>query len=236
MGGLRQGANAGVMVEAVAAASGIDAALVRRAAMLAGAIQDVATAALLEGVEGLAQFSLTLFRPVLPMLASPSDDIDAALDRLGEAMFECKLDGARVQVHKDGDEVRVFTRKLHDVTSRVPEIVETVRAFGARSCILDGEAIALRPDGTPHTFQTTMRRFGRRLEVDQMRHKIPLSHLYFDALYLDGDRCSSARHKSDSARSTRSSAKSIASSGSSPTMRPRRSASSTTSSVAVTRG
>ncbi|MEC7524657.1 MAG: ATP-dependent DNA ligase [Myxococcota bacterium] len=187
LGELRQGALVGVMVEAVSEATGIDAAKVRRAGMLAGSVPDVATAALLEGEASLSRFELTLFRPVLPMLASPADDVEAAMARLGEAAFELKLDGARVQVHKDGDEVRVYSRRLHEVTDRVPEIVEAARAFPARSLILDGEAIALRPDGSPHPFQTTMRRFGRKSNVAQMRGKLPLSHLYFDALHVDGE-------------------------------------------------
>ncbi|MEZ4338522.1 MAG: ATP-dependent DNA ligase [Sandaracinaceae bacterium] len=187
LGELRQGAQVGVMVEAVADATGIDGAKVRRAAMLAGDVTAVATAALLEGEGALARFELTLFAPVLPMLASPSDGVDAALERLGTAAFELKLDGARVQVHKAGDLVRVYSRKLHEVTDRVPEIVEAVRAMPADELILDGEAIALMDDGRPHAFQTTMRRFGRKSNVAAMRKKLPLSHVYFDALYLDGE-------------------------------------------------
>ncbi len=186
LGELRQGALVGLMVEAVAEATEIDAAQVRRAAMLAGSAVDVAAAALKEGERGLSRFELTRFAPVLPMLASPSDDVDSALERLGEAAFELKLDGARVQVHRRGDDVRVYSRSLHDVTSRVPEIVESVRAMPARELILDGEAIALREDGSPQPFQTTMRRFGRKLDVERMREELPLTSLYFDVLYVDG--------------------------------------------------
>lgn len=186
LGELRQGAQVAVMLEAVADATGIDGAKVRRAAMLAGDVPAVATAALLEGEAALARFELTLFSPILPMLASPAEGVDAALEHLGTAAFELKLDGARVQVHKAQDVVRVYSRNLHDVTDRVPEIVEAVRAMPARELILDGEAIALREDGRPHAFQTTMRRFGRRSDVAAMREKLPLSHLYFDLLYLDG--------------------------------------------------
>ncbi|MEM1418577.1 MAG: ATP-dependent DNA ligase, partial [Myxococcota bacterium] len=186
VGELRQGALVGVMTEAVAAATEIDGAKLRRAAMLAGNVAEVATAALLEGEEALARFELTLFRPVLPMLATPAEDVEVALERLGEAAFEVKLDGARVQVHKAGDEVRVFSRRLHEVSARVPEIVEAVRGFAADELILDGEAIALRPDGSPQPFQTTMRRFGRKTNVAAMREKLPLSHLYFDVLFQDG--------------------------------------------------
>ncbi len=187
VGELRQGALVGVMTEAVAEATGIDGGALRRAAMLAGDVSLVATAALTQGAEALARFELTLFRPVLPMLATPAEDVEVALERLGEAAFEVKLDGARIQVHKAGDEVRVYSRRRHEVTDRVPEIVEAVRGLGARELILDGEAIALRADGSPHAFQTTMRRFGRRSKVEEMRAKLPLSHLYFDVIYESGE-------------------------------------------------
>jgi DNA ligase-1 len=187
LGELRQGANAGVMADAVAEAAGLELEVVRRAAMLAGDLPEIADVALAEGAPGLACYRLELFRPVLPMLASPSDDVDAALGRLGEAALEIKLDGARVQVHKDGDEVRVYSRRLHDVTARVPEIVEDVRALPVRAAILDGEAIVLGEDGRPQPFQTTMRRFGRRKDVAGMRRKLPLSHLYFDVIRVDDD-------------------------------------------------
>ncbi|MFK7990973.1 MAG: ATP-dependent DNA ligase [Sandaracinaceae bacterium] len=186
LGGLRQGALVGVMTAAVAEATEIDAAALRRAAMLAGSVPEVATAALLEGRSALARFELTLFRPVLPMLASPADNIDAAVERLGAAIFERKLDGARIQIHKRGQDVQAFSRRLHDVTARIPEVIEAVRAFDADELILDGEAIALRDDGAPHSFQTTMRRFGRTKDVAAMRASLPLSHLYFDLLFLDG--------------------------------------------------
>jgi DNA ligase 1 len=122
---------------------------------------------------------------VLPMLSQPAQDIDEALERLGTAAFEWKLDGARVQVHKAGDEVRVYTRNLNDVTARVPEIVDAARSSPRATLILDGEAIALRSDGAPHAFQTTMRRFGRQLEVDTMRRELPLSVFFFDCLWRD---------------------------------------------------
>src|SRR5207244_319640 len=101
-----------------------------------------------------------LMQPVLPMLSQSAEDTDAALRLLGTAAFEWKLDGARVQVHKAGDQVRVYTRNLNDVTERVPEVVDVVHALPRPSLILDGEVIALRPNGSPHSFQVTMRRFG----------------------------------------------------------------------------
>ncbi len=187
VGELRQGALEGVMVEGVAKAAGLPAADVRRAAMLAGDLGVVAEAALGEGAAGLSRFAVELFRPVQPMLAQPAEDAGDALARLGEAAFEWKLDGARVQVHKRGDEVRVFTRKLNEVTSAVPEIVEVMRALPARELILDGEAIALRAGGRPQPFQVTMRRFGRKLDVEAMRAVLPLRCFFFDALALAGE-------------------------------------------------
>ena len=187
VGELRQGALEGVLVEAVAKAAGLPAADVRRAAMLAGDLGVVAEAALGAGAAGLARFAVQLFRPVQPMLAQPAEDAGDALARLGEAAFEWKLDGARVQVHKRGDQVRVFTRKLNEVTAAVPEIVEVVRALPAPELILDGEAIALREGGRPQPFQVTMRRFGRKLDVEAMRAALPLRCFFFDALALAGE-------------------------------------------------
>jgi DNA ligase-1 len=187
VGELRQGALEGVMIEAIAAAAGVPAADVRRAAMFAGDLGTVARTALVGGAPGLARFSIRLLQPVQPMLAQPAEDIDDALARLGTAALEWKLDGARVQVHKAGDAVRVYTRNLNDVTAAVPEIVEVVRAAPARELILDGEAIALGPGGAPQPFQVTMRRFGRRLDVAAMRAELPLAAFFFDVLRRDGD-------------------------------------------------
>jgi DNA ligase-1 len=186
VGELRQGALEGVMIEAIAAAAALPVGDVRRAAMFAGDPGTVARAALVEGAPGLARFSIRLLQPVQPMLAQPAEDIDSALARLGTAAIEWKLDGARVQVHKAGDEVRVYTRNLNDVTTAVPEIVEAVRAAPARELILDGEAIALAPGGAPQPFQVTMRRFGRKLDVEALRGELPLAAFFFDALHRDG--------------------------------------------------
>ncbi|HKQ57073.1 MAG TPA: ATP-dependent DNA ligase [Candidatus Eisenbacteria bacterium] len=185
IGEVRQGALESVLLDAIARAAGIAAAEVRRAAMLSGDLGAVAHAALTDGRAGLEGFHLEMFRPVLPMLASPADTLDEAMESLGTAALEYKLDGARVQVHKQGDEVRVFSRLLNDVTVAVPELVESVRALPARELILDGEVIALKPDGTPHPFQVTMRRFGRRLEVEALRRELPLTPYYFDILRCD---------------------------------------------------
>jgi len=186
LGEVRQGALEGLMEDAVARAAGIPAAEIRRAAMLSGELGTVAHAALVEGRAGLAKFHLELFRPVQPMLASPAGSLDEAIESLGSAVLEYKLDGARVQVHRQGDEVRVYSRLLNDVTVAVPELVESVRALPARELILDGEVIALKPDRTPQAFQVTMSRFGRRHDVDALRQELPLSTYFFDVLRRDG--------------------------------------------------
>jgi DNA ligase-1 len=186
IGELRQGALVGLMIEAVAEATRLDPAKVRRASMLAGSVTDVATAVLADGEAGLARFALTLFSPVLPMLASPAEDAGEVIEKLGEAVFELKLDGARVQVHKRGDDVRIYSRRLHDVTARLPEIVSAVRALGPRELVLDGEAIATAADGSPLSFQTSMRRFGRSDESPEVREALPLGSSFFDVMFADG--------------------------------------------------
>jgi DNA ligase-1 len=185
VGELRQGALKGVMVDAIARAAGVPVETVRRAAMSAGGMGEVARAALADGQAGLARFTIRLMQPVLPMLSQTADSVEEALERLGTAAFEWKLDGARVQVHKSGSDVRVYTRNLNEVTARVPEVVDAVRVLPAPSLILDGEAIALRPDGSPHSFQNTMRRFGRKLEVEALRGELPLSVYFFDCLLCE---------------------------------------------------
>jgi len=187
IGELRQGALEGVMLDAIARAASVPAADVRRAAMLAGGLGAVARAALTEGAAGLARFAMRVFQPVQPMLAQSAEGVGDALAGLGAAAFEWKLDGARVQVHKAGDEVRAYTRSLKDVTPAVPEIVEVVGALPARELILDGETIALAPSGAPQPFQVTMRRFGRRLDVTAMRAELPLAAYFFDALRRDDE-------------------------------------------------
>jgi DNA ligase-1 len=186
-GDLRQGALEGVLIEALARASRIAAPQIRRAAMLAGGLAPVARVALGGGDRALTRFMLQPFQPIQPMLADSAADVGDALSTLGQASFEYKLDGARIQVHKVDDEVRVYSRNLRDVTIAVPEVVEAARAMPARGIVLDGEAIALRPDLTPYPFQITMRRFGRKLDVDRLRVDVPITPFFFDALYLDGD-------------------------------------------------
>ena len=190
VGEVRQGALEGVMTEAVAKAANLPADRVRRAAMFAGDLGAVAEAVLAEGEAGLAHWSLQLFRPVQPMLADSAPNVGEALKEFGDgvaAALEWKLDGARIQVHKLGDRVAVYTRSLNDVTRAVPEVTEAVRAFPAEELILDGEVIALDAAERPLPFQVTMRRFGRRLDVDALRGQLPVAPFFFDILRLDGE-------------------------------------------------
>jgi ATP-dependent DNA ligase I len=187
LGELRQGAQQGVMADAVARAAGVPAASVRRASMVAGDLREVAVAALREGERGLDRFGLTVLRPLQPMLAQTADDVRAALDRTGDAVLEWKLDGARLQVHRLDAEVRAFTRNLADVTDRVPEVVAAVGDLPVRSVVLDGEVISLQESGRPRPFQVTMSRFGTKRGSDDRSTGVPLSPFFFDCLHLDGE-------------------------------------------------
>ncbi len=182
VGGLRQGANERMMMDAVAKAAKVPAALVRRAAMFSGDIGEVAVAAREHGREGVAAFGLRMFRPVLPMLAKTAGSVAAGMDKLGAALIERKLDGARIQTHLSGGRVRVYTRNLNDVTDRLPGVVAAVRGFAANSLVLDGEVLALRPDGRPYPFQVTMGRFGS----DADESPVDLTPFFFDIMHHDG--------------------------------------------------
>jgi DNA ligase-1 len=164
----------------------VPAAAVRRATMFAGDAASVAVALRTGGAAALARFDLQLMRPVQPMLADTADSVTEALAGAGEAFVEWKLDGARIQVHKAGDEVRVFSRQLRDVTAAVPEVVTHVRGLPLHDLVLDGEVLALYPDGRPRPFQETMRRFGRKLEDGTLREALPLTPFYFDLLHAGG--------------------------------------------------
>ncbi|TFV66972.1 UNVERIFIED_ORG: ATP-dependent DNA ligase [Bacillus sp. AZ43] len=182
-GELRQGALEGVVLEAVAGAAAVPAAAVRRAFMLSGRLPDTAATALAGGVPALEAEHLRVGRPVRPMLASPGSSLDAALADLGaDVTVEFKLDGARIQVHRDGDDVRVWTRTLREITDGVPELVDRVRALPCRTVVLDGETLALDDDGRPRAFQDTMSRFGS----DASDEGVLLSPFFFDVLHLDG--------------------------------------------------
>ncbi len=189
MGEIRQGALEGVMVEAIARAANVPRTEVRRAAMLTGDLGATATAAIDGGSAALAGFRLSLLTPLQPMLAQSADDVPSALARISPAAVEWKLDGARIQVHRQGDEVRAFTRNLADVTDRVPEIVAMIRSQPLEAAVFDAEAIALRPDRRPHPFGLTMSRFGARSRKDltEFQTDYPLSAFVFDVLHLDGE-------------------------------------------------
>ena len=184
-GELRQGALAGVMADAVAKAFSVSRASVRKAYMLSGDLAETAATAAHSGAGGLESVGLRVMRPVEPMLASTAESVAQALERHPRAILEWKLDGARIQVHKQGDEVRVFTRNLREVGNVVPEVVEATRRLGAREVVLDGEAIALKPDGRPEPFQVTMSRFGRGKAG--RTSEIPISPFFFDLLFEDGE-------------------------------------------------
>ena len=186
-GDLRQGALVGVMADAVAKTVDVPPAAVRRAAMLRGDLPAVAAAVLHDGPAALDAVRLEVGRPVSPMLAQTAASTDDALARLGgEAIFEWKLDGARIQVHRNGDQVGVFTRTLDDVTDRLPEVVEMVCALPVTSLVADGEAIALRSDGRPQPFAVTASRVGSRRDVAGGRATTPITPFLFDVLHLDG--------------------------------------------------
>lgn len=190
-GGLRQGALAGIMTDAVAKAAEIPAAAVQRAAMLGGDLPSAAAAALSGGAVALQAFALRVGQPVGPMLAQTATSVADALERHGGAtIFEAKLDGARVQIHRAGDAVTVYTRSLDDVTARLPEVVEATLALPVTDLIADGEAIALRPDNRPHRFQVTASRFGRSKDVASKKAGAQaaqrLSVFFFDILHCDG--------------------------------------------------
>jgi DNA ligase-1 len=185
LGELRQGALEGVLLDALARAGDVPLEKVKRALLFAGSLRAVSAAVLREGAAGLDRFSVELFRPLSPMLAEPGDSVGATLERMPGAALEYKLDGARIQLHKRGDDVRVFSRGGHDVTRAVPEVVELARALPARSLLLDGEAIALGRDFRPLPFQATMRRFGRKAAEASLTRELPLSSFFFDCLYLD---------------------------------------------------
>jgi ATP-dependent DNA ligase I len=185
-GEVRQGALAGLLADALATVAGAEPAVVRRAAMLAGGLPPVAEAVLREGPAGLARFALSVGRPLQPMLAGTATTVADAVARTGPAAVEWKLDGIRVQLHRSGDQVSVFTRSLDDVTDRLPEVVEEIRALPVDSAVLDGEAIALHPDGRPRPFQQTASRTASRLGVEQARVSTPITLFLFDVLHLDG--------------------------------------------------
>jgi ATP-dependent DNA ligase I len=188
IGELRQGALAGVMVDAIAAAADLPAAPVRRAAMYAKNLGEVAAAAFAGGVAALDRFQLEVFSPVAPMLAQTAADVAEALQEMrGAAAFEWKMDGARIQLHKRGGEVRIYTRSLNEISAAIPEIAELAAGFPQHALVLDGEAIAFDAARRPQPFQVTMRRFGRKLNVEALRNTLPIEAFFFDCLRIGDD-------------------------------------------------
>ncbi len=185
-GEVRQGALDAVAVEGLAAATEAPPADVRRAVMLAGSIQPVAQALLADGPTALARFRLTVGRPVLPMLAHSATSVAEAVEKLGACAVEEKLDGIRVQVHRDGDDVRLYTRTLDDITDRLPELTTAARTLRGERFILDGEVIAFDTAGRPRSFQETAGRVGSRVDVETAARDVPVSPVFFDALSVDG--------------------------------------------------
>ncbi len=201
-GELRQGAQAGLLVDAVARAAALDVGAVRRALLLAGDLKTVARAALTGGAPALAEFTLRVGRPLAPMLAQAAASLDEALETTGTpAMVDAKLDGIRIQVHRSGSDVGVFSRSLDDITARAPEVVAAVLALPVNEIVLDGEAIALDPAGRPRPFQETSSRAATRASSAATRTgsaaptsaaktraaAMALSPYFFDLLQLDGD-------------------------------------------------
>ncbi|MFF4564844.1 ATP-dependent DNA ligase [Streptomyces sp. NPDC001435] len=185
-GEVRQGALDAVAVEGLAAATGADAADVRRAVMLAGSLQTVAGALLADGPATLDGFRLTVGRPVLPMLAQTASSVAEAVGKLGACAVEEKLDGIRVQVHRDGDTVRVHTRTLDDITDRLPEVTSAALELAGDRFVLDGEVLSFGTDGRPRSFQETAGRVGSRMDVARAAEEVPVSPVFFDVLAVDG--------------------------------------------------
>ncbi|MGI8881191.1 MAG: ATP-dependent DNA ligase [Jatrophihabitans sp.] len=185
LGDLRQGALAGVMLDAVARCFEVPLAGVRRAAMLRGNLPSVAAALAEDGKDALARFHLEVGRPISPMLAQTSASIADAMTGAPVAV-EWKLDGARLQIHRGGESVSLYTRTLDDVTSRLPEVVDAVLALPVKTLVADGEVIALHEDGRPRPFQATASRFGTRVATDELRRTLPVTLFVFDLLHVDG--------------------------------------------------
>ena len=186
LGELRQGALESIVLEAVGQAARVSSEAVRKAMLFAGSAADVAVSAFRGGEAELATFTIRLFRPLRPMLAQSAKDASDAFSRTNPTVVEHKLDGARVQLHREGDRVAIYSRYGHDLSDALPEIVELGRSFTARSLVLDGEVIALRADGRPQPFQVTMQRVGRKLGVAAAQAGLPVRAFFFDCLFKDG--------------------------------------------------
>jgi len=186
LGELRQGALESILLDALAEAAQVSSASIRKAMLFAGNPAEVAVSAFRAGEAELSAFTIQLFRPLRPMLAQSAKSAAEAFSRAAPAVAEFKLDGARIQLHRDGERVAVYSRYGNDLSDALPEIVELGRSFSARSLVLDGEVIALRADGRPQPFQVTMQRVGRKLGVAAARNDLPLRAFFFDCLYAEG--------------------------------------------------
>ncbi len=198
-GDLGQGALEGVMTDAVASAASVPAEQVRRAHQLGGSLPEVARAALVAAgppgpagpddprrAAALSSFTLRVGRPIRPMLASAAASIAAALGKISPAALEWKIDGIRIQVHRQDGEVMVFTRTMENITARVPEIARAVLSLDVTSVVLDGEAVALLPDGRPRPFQVTSARAASQADAARQSELTPLTPFLFDLLHLNG--------------------------------------------------
>jgi DNA ligase-1 len=185
IGELRQGALEGIMADAIAAANHVPIESVRRAAMLTGSLGEVAELVRRGGRAALDESTLTMFQPVLPMLAGSSPTAGEAIAACGLSSVEYKLDGARIQVHRSGDDVRIYTRNLNEVTARLPDVVTVALALGAREFIVDGEVLGFADDDRPHAFQDTMSHFS----TDNHTERPALVPFFFDCLHADGVDC-----------------------------------------------
>jgi len=189
IGEMRTGFYEGLMELAVSKAFNIPLDVVQTATMLSGDVAEVARVAKQRGKEGVLRLELQVFRPIRPMMAQNCESLEEALrEHGGETAFEYKLDGARIQIHKCGDDVRIFSRRLTDVTKSLPEIVELVKSqVKAEKAVLEGEVVAVGENKSPMLFQHLMRRFRRVHKIEEMQRQIPIELYLFDILYLDGE-------------------------------------------------
>lgn len=187
-GEMQHGVSEGIMLESIADASNSDLETVRRANMLSGDLAYVATLAITKGDEAIRSIGLKLFTPVKPMLAELAEDFEEVLKyHKGRSSFEFKFDGARIQIHKKGDDIRIFSRRLSDVTDSLPDICSIAKSLKADELLVEGEVVALSKDNKPLPFQDLMRRFKRAHRVRELLEEIPLKLYLFDILYLDGE-------------------------------------------------
>ncbi len=187
--GMRHGVSEGLMIDGIARAAGVRSHLVRRANQLWGDLGEVALVALTEGEDRLSKAAVRLFRPLKPMLAQTAKDLAEAFEQFGgQVALEYKLDGARVQIHRQQDRVNLYSRNLADVTDSLPDVVAEIRSSQASAeFVLEGELIALDSRGRPLPFQHLMRRFRRKHDIKAAVNEIPVQLHLFDALYVDGE-------------------------------------------------